>query len=93
MQIFLIFFMRPKEFKFWKYTIRNYLGGHHRVTRKSFEFHIFAIGIMALVISVATILFALGFLVVIVQLGARLVCKNVLSISLFGQSIQNVCVG
>jgi len=91
--IFLLFLLRPSEFRiFGKWKIRNWLGGHKILVNRGYELTLLCIGLVALVVSIATIIFALGFTVMSAQLVARIVCKEVFTREIQGVNLQQVCV-
>ena len=49
--------------------LRNYLGSYDWVNRNSFNIHIIVIVLEILVVNIAAVLFALGFIVVVTQVG------------------------
>ena len=60
--------------------------------RISFELHVVAIGLMALVVSVCAIIFALGFTVMVIQLGARILCKRIFAKEIGNVNAEQVCI-
>lgn len=90
---FLIIFMaQPSHIKIWKYKFRNYLGSRQWVNRNSFNIHIVVTGLVIIVINVAAIMFALGFIVVVTQVAARIACTKLGSINVLGLGVSNVCI-
>lgn len=57
-----------------------------------FEFYVVCIGLAAFIVCITTVVFALGFTVSILQVGLRILCRNVFDISVFGTRIENVCI-
>lgn len=62
------------------------------ILRRTFEIYVVNIGLMGFVICVTCVIFALGFTVTILQLGIRIICKDVLSVNVLGTSVQDVCL-
>jgi len=60
--------------------------------KKAFGLYILCVGLVVLVINVASILFSLGFVVVVVQVGARVLCDTVFSRTILGVSLQAACI-
>ena len=52
----------------WR-RLRNYLGSHDWVNRNSFNIHIIVIGQEILVVNISAVLFALGLIVGVTQVG------------------------
>lgn len=71
---------------------QNRIYGRSFVLDHIFEIYVFSIGLAALVVCVAVVLFALGFSVTIIQLGVRILCRNIFNISVLGSSVENVCL-
>jgi len=92
MQIFLLFFMRPERFNIGRFSVRNYLGGYRWLNSHVFELYVISLGIVVLALCIAVFFFALGFMMTIVQVAVRLLCKNVMSITVLGQSPLDVCL-
>jgi hypothetical protein len=90
--IFLLFFMKPERFKVGKFSIRNYLGGFPWLTNHVFELYVVSLGLVVLALCIAVFFFALGFMLTIVQVGVRLLCKGVMGVSVLGRSPLDVCI-
>ena len=91
LQMLLLFFSK-RVIKLGKFHIRNYLGGYKWLNDYAYELYIIAIGIMLMVVTISVMFFAMGFMVTIVQVTARILCKNVMSVTIFGQSPLDVCI-
>lgn len=87
----VLLFFKEREIKIFKYRIRNYLGGYQWLNKHAFEMYVVFIGFMLIVVTVSVLFFAIGFMVTIVQVAARIACKSVMKISVFGQSPLDVC--
>lgn len=74
------------------FRFKNYLGGWKVFEKYAFEILIMLIGIVALIIALCAVLFALGLLISIIQLTARIACNSLFSIDIAGQSVQSVCI-
>ena len=61
--------------------------------RHSFSIHVVAVGIVAVVLCICTIIFGLGLLVTVVQIGVRIACTNIFELHVVGESTQDVCIG
>lgn len=60
--------------------------------RASYGLHVACVGLTALVVNAASLLVALGFVVVVLQLGARVLCKDVMGASVLGVPAASLCV-
>lgn len=93
MQLFVLFFLRPKYIKIGKWNVRNFLGGSEVLMDKAFTLNVVVVGLMLLAINIGTLMFTLGVLLIMAQLATRIACNEVLNISASGFSVQNVCIG
>jgi len=60
--------------------------------RRSYELHVTCIGLVAFLVAITSILFALGFTIMVLQTATRMVCQSVLTTSVNGTSASNICV-
>ena len=72
--------------------VKNYLGGHKFLTDRSFELLVTFIGILVLIIALAAVLFALGLVISLIQLTARIGCNTIFNRDVFGMSVQSLCI-
>ena len=84
--------MRPPRFHIGKFSMRNYLGGSKWCNAHVFELYVVALGLVVLALCIAAFFFALGFMLTIVQVFVRLLCKGVMGVTVFGQTPLDVCI-
>ena len=94
MVIFMLFFMKPQTFRFYKWKVHNYLGGWKWANRHAYELGVTAIAVISISVTISTLFFAMGFLVTIGTVAARMVCKRILDlkIPIVNQSIVDLCI-
>jgi hypothetical protein len=84
--------MRPKYFNIGRFSIRNYIGGYKWGNAHVFELYVVALGLIVLALCLSVFFFALGFMLTIVQVAVRLLCKGVMGVTVLGQSPLDVCI-
>jgi hypothetical protein len=72
--------------------VPNPLGGRAALRARAWGAHVACLALAALVVNVAALLFAVGFVVVMLQLGGRVACNKLLTVSVLGYTAQDVCV-
>jgi hypothetical protein len=89
---FLIFMFQERTIRIFKFRIWNPLGGRKFFMDKAFTTLTIVVGLIALIIALCAVLFALGLLISIIQLAARVACNAVFNIDILGQSLSSVCI-
>eukprot|EP00889_Picochlorum_renovo_P004074 jgi/Picre1/31104/NNA_006459.t1 len=88
----LIFLFNDKVIQLGRIRIPNPVGGVPWIMSKGYAILSFMIGVIALIIALSAVLFALGLFISIVQLTARIACNALFNTNVLGQSLSSVCI-
>ncbi len=73
-------------------TIWNPLGGRSWFMNKALTILSIIVGLIAMIVAICAVLFALALVVTLAQLIARVGCNEIFSIQVFGLSSQSICL-
>lgn len=92
MVLFVLFFMKPAELVFLRWRVKNWLGGWRWARNHEWALSLTCVALVVLALCICAFYFALGFLVTVIQVAARMVCKRVMNVSVLGTSARELCV-